>query len=66
MESLCKSCKKNKCNKTIVIMEYINLAVFKCLDYEKDKKKIYGYVEKKNITANRQKTVMGLYSPDWS
>ncbi len=40
---LCDTCKKSKCNKSIVIIEQDNMVITKCLDYEKDESKIQGY-----------------------
>ncbi len=63
---LCETCKKNKCNKRLIIKEQENLKVIKCLEYEKDEKKVKGYVRPKERTARLQRTVMGLYSPNWN
>lgn len=57
---LCSSCKKQNCNKSIVIEEHENLKVIKCLEYEKDISKIKGYKKPINRTARLEKTVMGI------
>lgn len=62
---LCETCKKEKCNKSIVITQQDNLTTIKCLDYEKDKDKIQGYKKPLERTAEYQRTVMGLYNPSW-
>lgn len=62
---LCETCKKEKCNKSIVITQQDNLTTIKCLDYEKDKDKIQGYKKPLERTAEYQRTVMGLYSSSW-
>ena len=54
---LCKTCKKKKCNKNVVIMEQNNLKTIKCLEYEKDKNKTKGYKKPLERTAKQQKTV---------
>ena len=54
---LCSSCKKQNCNKSIVIEEQENLRVIKCLDYEKDQSKIEGYKEPIAVTAIRDYVV---------
>lgn len=63
---LCKTCTKRKCKKRIIEKQQGNIKITKCLDYEKDKEKIQGYVKPKERTAKFQKTVMGLYSPSWN
>lgn len=63
---LCGTCKKNKCNKRLIIEEQENLKVIKCLEYEKDENKVKGYIKPKQRTARLQRTVMGLYSPSWN
>lgn len=63
---LCKTCKKSKCNKNLVIIEQENMKTIKCLDYEKDEEKIEGYVRPKEKTARPHKTLMGLYSSSWN
>lgn len=57
---LCETCKKKNCNKRIVITEYDNLKVIKCLDYEKDIEKIEGYKKKECRTAKQLKPLMDL------
>jgi len=42
---LCNSCKRQNCNKSIVIEEQDNMRVIRCLEYEKDLSKIEGYKE---------------------
>lgn len=40
---LCETCKKEKCNKSLIIIEEGNLKTIKCVEYEKDISKIRGY-----------------------
>lgn len=54
---LCKTCKKKKCNKNIVITEQNKLKTIKCLEYEKDQNKTKGYKKPLERTAKQQKTV---------
>jgi len=42
---LCNSCKKQNCNKLIVIEEHKDMRVIRCHEYEKDLSKIEGYKE---------------------
>ncbi|MGN1270605.1 MAG: hypothetical protein ACI4UX_01240 [Clostridia bacterium] len=57
---LCSTCKKEKCNKRIVIIEQDNLKIIKCLEYEKDINKIQGYTQPLWITAHKSKAFMDL------
>ena len=63
---LCKTCKKSKCNKSIVTIQEKDVITIKCIDYEKDEERIRGYVRPKERTAKVQRTLMGLYSPSWN
>lgn len=65
LNKLCNSCKKTKCDKSIVITTEDNLVVIKCLDYEKDETKIHPYKKPLKKTARLQRTVMGLSGCDW-
>lgn len=51
---LCNSCKRQNCNKSIVIEEHEDIRVIKCLEYEKDASKIEGYKEPIVVTAKRK------------
>lgn len=62
---LCETCKKEKCNKIIVITHQDNLTTIKCIEYEKDEDKIQGYKKPLERTAEFSKSVMGLYNPSW-
>lgn len=61
---LCNSCKKTKCDKSIVITTEDNLTTIKCLDYEKDETKIHPCKKPLKKTARLQKTVMDLSKYD--
>lgn len=63
---LCETCKKTKCNKSIVTIQEKDMTTIKCVEYEKDEEKVKGYVRPKEKTARPQRTVMGLYSPSWN
>ncbi len=63
---LCETCTKIKCKKRIRKIKKDNLTIIKCLDYEKDKNKIQGYIRPKERTAKYARTVMGLYNPSWN
>ncbi len=63
---LCETCTKTNCNKNLEITKQPDMITIKCLDYEKDKSKIQGYVKPKERTAKYSKTVMGLYNPSWN
>lgn len=63
---LCKTCKKNKCNKSIVTIKEKDMTTIKCIEYEKDEEKIRGYKKPLERTAKVQRTLMGLYSPSWN
>ena len=62
---LCETCKKEKCNKIIVITQQDNLTTIKSIENEKDKDKIQGYKKPLERTAKFSKSVMGLYNPSW-
>lgn len=57
---LCDSCKKTLCDKNMEIVKQGNLVTIRCLDYEKDASKIYGYKKQLNRTARQYNTVMKL------
>lgn len=63
---LCKTCTERNCNARIIYKQQGNMAITKCLDYEKDANKIKGYVKPEERTAKPQRTVMGLYGPNWN
>lgn len=63
---LCETCTERNCNARIIYKKEGNMTITKCLDYEKDKSKIEGYVKPKEKTAKLERTVMGLYSPSWN
>lgn len=63
---LCETCTKRNCNKRIVLTTQDNLMTIKCLDYEKDVDKIQGYKKQLERTAKINKSVMGLYNPNWN
>ena len=63
---LCETCTKRNCNKEIVVIQENNLTTIKCLDYEKDESKIKGYKKQLERTAKINKSVMGLYNPNWN
>ena len=54
---LCETCKNNNCSKKIIIKEESKIKTIKCLEYEKDKDKIKGYIKPKEKTA-KQKRVL--------
>lgn len=57
---LCDSCKKQNCNKLIVVTKQDKLTITKCLEYEKDGDKIKGYTQPLWITAHKSKAFMNL------
>lgn len=57
---LCDSCKKTLCEKNMEIVKQGNLVTIRCLDYEKDASKIYGYKKQLNRTARQYHTLMNL------
>ena len=63
---LCETCTKQNCKKNIVVIQENNLMTIKCLDYEKDERKIKGYKKQLERTAKINKSVMGLYNPSWN
>ncbi len=65
---LCETCTKTKakCKRRMKITKQDNLTIIKCLDYDKDKDKIQGYIKPKERTAKYTRTVMGLYNPSWN
>ena len=63
---LCETCKNDNCSKKIIIKEESKIKTIKCLEYEKDKDKIKGYIKPKEKTAKIEKSVMGLYNPSWN
>lgn len=63
---LCETCKNNNCSKKIIIKEESKIKTIKCLEYEKDKDKIKGYIKPKEKTAKIEKSVMELYNPSWN
>lgn len=64
-ENICKYCKK-QCTKTLVIKENESTETIKCVDYEKDKDKIQGYVRPLERTAKMGSCVMKGFISDWS
>lgn len=56
-ENICKYCKK-QCSKAIVIKEDISTKSIQCVDYEKDKSKVQGYIRPLERTAKIQRCVM--------
>lgn len=57
---LCVTCKREKCNKLIVIEKQENIKTIKCLEYEKDATKIKGYTQPLWITAHKSNAFMNL------
>ena len=57
---LCKTCKKTLCEKNMEIVKQGNLVTIRCLDYEKDASKMYGYRKPLNRTARQGDTLMKL------
>lgn len=57
---LCKTCKKTLCEKNMEIVKQGNLVTIRCLDYEKDASKIYGYKKQLNRTARQCDAIMKL------
>lgn len=57
---LCDSCKKTLCEKNMEIVKQGNLVTIRCLDYEKDASKIYGYKKQLNRTARQYDALMKL------
>lgn len=64
-ENICKYCKK-QCTKALVIKEDESTETIKCVDYEKDKDKIQGYVRPLERTAKMGGCVMKGFISDWS
>ena len=64
-EKMCPFC-KGKCNKGITIVEDESTTYAKCVDYEKDKDKIQGYVKPLERTAKLNSCVMRGFISDWS
>lgn len=66
-EKICPYC-KGDCNKGITIVkDYNNSTTYaKCVDYEKDKDKIQGYVRPLERTAKMGSCVMKGFISDWS
>lgn len=63
---LCETCKKTKCNKSIVTIQEKDMTTIKCIEYEKDEEKVKGYKKPLERTAKFSRSVMGLYSPSWN
>lgn len=64
-EKMCPYC-KGQCNKGITIVKDNSTVYAKCVDYEKDKDKIQGYVRPLERTAKIQSCVMKGFISDWS
>ena len=64
-EKMCPYC-KGKCNKGITIVENESTIYAKCVDYEKDKDKIQGYIKPLERTAKIGSCVMKGFISDWS
>lgn len=62
---LCSTCKRVKCNKSIVIIKQENMKIIKCIEYEKDEKKIKGYVRPLKRTAKLQPLLFEGFISDW-
>ncbi len=61
---LCETCKKEKCNKSLIIIEEGNLKTIKCVEYEKDISKIRGYEKLIKRSAKPKPVIMkGLLRP---
>lgn len=63
---LCSTCKRVKCNKRIVVTQQNDLTIIKCLEYEKDKSKIQGYIKPLEKTARLQPILFNGFISDWS
>lgn len=63
-EKMCPYC-KGKCNKGITIVENESTIYAKCVDYEKDKDKIQGYVKPLERVARVCSCVMKGFISDW-
>lgn len=55
---LCNTCKQEKCNKKIVVVQEEKTITIKCLEYVKDKEKIEGYKKPLTRTAKLGPTLM--------
>lgn len=64
-EKICPYC-KGQCEKGITIVKDNSTIYAKCVDYEKDKDKIQGYIKPLQRTAKVGSCVMKGFISDWS